>query len=235
MTPDSLATSQTTTQNRLRVFAGAFKGYMGVMPLVAAALAPLLTFLKAIPTYESQRTTLATLSGVLGFLTLAWLFYVRRTIALGSLVKGFRFLLNIIPFLLIVGTIASFIGYFQILGESTGTALQLAVKSQWSYVEKDQPSEFKTESDILRHWDDRPIPHATLLELLYLGIFLSAESAFVMMALREYINDTRSVSELEWMFGKQDAEALRDMQKGIQERLQSEAVSKFGAPPEKNS
>jgi hypothetical protein len=91
MTPSSLTTAQTTTQNRLRVFANAFKGYMGVMSLVTAALAPLLTLLKAIPTYESQRTTLATLSGVLGFLILAWLFYVRRTIALGSLVKGFRF------------------------------------------------------------------------------------------------------------------------------------------------
>jgi hypothetical protein len=82
-------TTQTTTQNRLRVFANAFKGYMGVMPVITAALAPLLTFLKAIPTYESQRTTLATLSGVLGFLLLAWLFYIRRTIALGSLVRGF--------------------------------------------------------------------------------------------------------------------------------------------------
>jgi hypothetical protein len=201
---------------------------MGVMPLVAAALAPLLTFLKAIPTYESQRTTLATLSGVLGFLTLAWLFYVRRTIALGSLVKGFRFLLNMVPFLLIVGTVASFIGYFQILGESTGTALELSVKKQWTYVEKDKAFEFKTGSDVLRHWDDRPIPHSTSLELLYLGIFLSSEGDFVLMALREYINDTRHVSELEWMFGKQDTDALKDMQKSIQDRLQREAASNSG-------
>ena len=57
--PSGALTTQTTTQNRLQVFARAFKGYMGVMPLVTAALAPLLTFLKAIPTYEGQRTTLA--------------------------------------------------------------------------------------------------------------------------------------------------------------------------------
>src|SRR4029077_10819001 len=123
------------TQNRLRVFASAFKGYMGVMPVVTAALAPLLTFLKALPTYESQRTTLATLSGVLGFLTLAWLFYVRRTIALGSLVRGFRFLINITPFLLIVCTLASFIGYFQILGKSTDAALKLVQEDPAKYVE----------------------------------------------------------------------------------------------------
>jgi hypothetical protein len=45
--------------------------------------------------------------------------------------------------------------------------------------------------------------------------------------------DTRRVSELEWMFGKQDAQALKDMQKSIQERLQSEAALDSGAPPEK--
>jgi len=219
MAPDSLTTDH-TTQNRLRVFANAFKGYMGVMPIVTAALAPLLTFLKAIPTYESQRTTLATLSGVLGFLLLAWLFYVRRTIALGSLVRGFRFLINIIPFLLIVGTVVSFIAYVQVLGASTSSGLQLAEKGQWIY---DKGSEFKTGSDVLEHWDDRPVPQSTSLELLYLGIFLSAECAFVLMALREYINDTRKVSELEWMFGKQDAEALREMQKSIQDRLQRDA------------
>lgn len=225
MATSPATTAQNITQNRLRVFANAFKGYMGVMPLVAAALAPLLTFLKAIPTYETQRTTLATLSGVLGFLLLAWLFYVRRTIALGSLVRGFRFIINMIPFLLIVGTVGSFIGYFQILGESTSSALELANKEHWTYVEKDKPLEFQTGSDVLRHWEDRPIPHSSFLELLYLAIFLSAECAFVLMALREYINDTRHVSELEWMFGKQDAQALLEMQQNIQERLQRDAAS----------
>jgi hypothetical protein len=225
MASGSVTTPQSTTQNRLRVFANAFKGYMGVMPLVAAALAPLLTFLKAIPTYESQRTTLATLSGILGFLLLAWLFYIRRTIALGSLVRGFRFLINTIPFLLIVGTVASFIGYFQILGLSTGVAIAQANKNQWTYAGKDKASEFKTGSEVLRNWDDRRIPYSASLQLLYLAIFLSAECAFVLMALREYINDARHVSELEWMFGKQDAQALVKMQESIQTRLQSEAGS----------
>jgi len=226
MASNSLTTAQTTTQNRLRVFADAFKGYMGVMPIVAAALAPLLTFLKAIPRYESQRGTLATLSGILGFLLLAWLFYVRRTIALGSLIRGFRFLINMIPFLLIVGTVASFIGYFQLLGVSTGTALTLADKNQWTYAEKDKSVGFKTESDVLKHWDDRPVPYSASLQLLYLAIFLAAECAFVLMALREYINDTRRVSELEWMFGKQDAQALTEMQESIQARLKREAAQR---------
>jgi hypothetical protein len=50
MTSDSSTTAQANGHNRLCVFASAFKGYMSVMPLVTAALAPLLTLLKAIPT-----------------------------------------------------------------------------------------------------------------------------------------------------------------------------------------
>ena len=59
MRSDPTTAGATSGQNRLQVFASAFKGYMGVMPVVIAALAPVLTLLKAIPTYESQRTTLA--------------------------------------------------------------------------------------------------------------------------------------------------------------------------------
>jgi hypothetical protein len=135
-----------------------------------------------------------------------------------------------IPFLLIVGTVASFIGYFQILGASTGTALSLADQNRWTYTEKDKVSDFKTGSEVLRHWDDRPIPYSFLLQMLYLAIFLSAECAFVLMALREYINDTRRVSELEWMFGKQDAKALTEMQESIQARLRSEADLELRTP-----
>jgi hypothetical protein len=235
MAPTFQTTAETATQNRLSIFANAFKGYMGTMPVVAAALAPLLTFLKAIPMYESQKSILATLSGVLGFLLLAWLFYVRRTIALGSLIRGFRSLINMTPFLLIVGTLAAFIGYFQILGASTATSLELATKQHWTYLANNKALDFETGSDVLKHWDDRPISRSTALELLYLSIFLSAESAFVVMALREYINDTRQVSELEWMFGKQDAPALAEIQKRIQDRLQNDANQKQNTPPEQTA
>src|SRR5437899_1051201 len=71
----------TAQENRLRKFAGFFKGYMGIMPLVTAGLAPLLTMMKAIPVFESQKSTLATYSGLLGFLLLAWVFYARRAFA----------------------------------------------------------------------------------------------------------------------------------------------------------
>jgi len=103
---------------------------MSVMPIVTAALAPILTFLKAIPMYECERKTLATLSGILGFLLLAWLFYVRRTIALGSLMKGFRFFINMLPLFLIIGTLAAYLGYSQLLQQSLDSALEQAKNGQ---------------------------------------------------------------------------------------------------------
>jgi hypothetical protein len=92
-----MTTAQESQENRLLAFANVFKGYMGVMPIVTAALAPVLTAMNVIPTYETQRKPLAVMAGILGFLLLAWLFYVRRTIALGSITRGFRVLFNLQP------------------------------------------------------------------------------------------------------------------------------------------
>ncbi len=40
---------QAAQQNRLSLFANVFKGYMGIMPTVTAALAPILTAMNALP------------------------------------------------------------------------------------------------------------------------------------------------------------------------------------------
>src|ERR1700723_3544787 len=98
----STGTEAATQKTRLEIFVNVFKSYMGVMPMVTAALAPLLTALNVLPMYTPQRKALATMAGVLGFLLLAWLFYVRRTIALGSVTRGYRVLFNLCPLVLIL-------------------------------------------------------------------------------------------------------------------------------------
>jgi hypothetical protein len=80
---------QPIQSNRLKNFAQLFKGYMGVMPMVTAATAPILTLVKAIPVYNSQKTSLATYSGLLGFLVVAWVFYARAGFV-RAMVPGFR-------------------------------------------------------------------------------------------------------------------------------------------------
>ena len=185
---------QAAQENRLSLFANVFKGYMGIMPIVTAALAPILTAMNVLPTYESQRKPLATIAGALGFLLLAWIFYVRRTIALGSITHGFRWIFNLLPLVLVFGSVGCYIACAGTLESS----LQALAKS-------DRPI---TRAQALGSLSQEvAIPAPVELQLLYLGMFLCAEGAFVLMALRDYCNGVRHVSEYDWMFGPQDGSA----------------------------
>jgi hypothetical protein len=191
--PATLAAEADAQKTRLAVFASLFKSYMGLMPMVTAALAPLLTALNVLPMYEPQRKPLATMAGVLGFLLLGWLFYVRRTIALGSITKYYRTLFNFTPLLLIGLSILSYVAYTRVLDASI------------SGVIRDNPSSQLKRTDVLRTWtEENDAPDMVELQMLYLGMFLAAEAAFVMMAMREYANDVRGITEFQWMFGPQD-------------------------------
>jgi hypothetical protein len=181
---------------RLQVFANVFKSYMGVMPLVTAALAPLLTAMNVLPIYEPQRKALATMAGMLGFLLLAWLFYVRRTIALGSITRGYRSIFNFLPLLLILASIGCYVMYANTLDASVST------------IQHDNPTQ--TRNQVLETWTaNHAAPHMLELQLLYLSMFLAAEAAFVMMAMREYAIDVRGITEREWMYGAQDGSAAK--------------------------
>jgi len=192
---------QTAQENRLSIFANVFKSYMGIMPVVTAALAPLLTALNVLPTYELQRKPLATLAGVLGFLLLAWIFYVRRTIALGSITHGFRWIFNFLPLVLILGSIGCYVAYANTLDASLGI------------ISKANPAMTRAQA-LGNASQDLAIPDSVELQLLYLGMFLCAEGAFVMMALRDYCNDVRHISEYDWMFGNQDGSTPPSPAKG---------------------
>ena len=98
-----MATAQKSQEDRFLAFANLFKGYMGVMSIITAALAPSLTAMNLVPTYASQRKPLAAVAGVLGFLLVAWLFYVRMTIALGSIKRRTRVFFNLCPIVLHFG------------------------------------------------------------------------------------------------------------------------------------
>jgi hypothetical protein len=187
---DPMTTAQSLQDNRLLAFANVFKGYMGVMPIVTAALAPVITVMNVIPTYKVQREPLAAMAGMLGFLLLSWLFYVRRTIALGSITPGPRALFNVLPFFLIVCSVVCYVAYANTLDAS------LAVLNG-GHAGVPRIQALSSGGEIYS------VPLSARLQLLYLGMFLCPEAAFVMMALREYINGVRKISEREWMFGAQ--------------------------------
>ncbi|MGB6689027.1 MAG: hypothetical protein WBE76_14425 [Terracidiphilus sp.] len=205
--------SDPAQENRLRKFAGFFKSYMGVMPLVTAAVAPILTMSKAIPVFDSEKSTLATYSGLLGFLIVAWVFYARSMFvplmvpyhapalppnanrdlksweyARARIEKRRHQLANLFPLLLIVLSAMSYCFYLIILDD----ALNLGQQS------------FRTSSRktlLQTMGTDYSIPYHGVLQALYLGIFVFAEAAFVVMALREYAYGLLKIPEIEVLGG----------------------------------
>jgi hypothetical protein len=61
--------------------------------------------------------------------------------------------------------------------------------------------ELKTSAEVLQKLESWQIPLGHRLMLLYLGIFIFAESAFIVMALKEYLQDLVKLSELELITG----------------------------------
>jgi hypothetical protein len=70
---------------------------------------------------------------------------------------------------------------------------------------RDHPTEHLQRTAVLASWTkENDAPHSPELQLLYLAMFLSAEAALVTMAMREYANDVRGITEYDWMYGPQD-------------------------------
>jgi hypothetical protein len=196
----------TAQDNRLRKFAGFFKSYMGVMPLVTAAVAPLLTLLKAIPVFETDRTTLATFSGLLGFLMVAWIFYARSMfvptmvpVLAAPVSKGHDAetyaalrrralakragIANLLPLFLIALSVASYVSYLGLLDHIINSRIISG------------PNPISVKDVLQREGTYYAIPYHGYLQVFYLGIFLFSEAAFVVMALREYAYGVLQISE----------------------------------------
>jgi hypothetical protein len=196
----------TVQDNRMRKFAGFFKSYVGVMPLVVAAVAPLLTLLRAIPVFETERTTLATFSGLLGFLMVAWVFYARSILVPTMMpVKAVpvpedrvaevvaarkQRLADLVPLFLIALSVASYVSYLWLLDSTINSRI------------KSGPNPISVKDVLQRMGTYYAIPNDGYLQVCYLGIFLFSEAAFVVMALREYAYGVLQISE---------ASVLRDM------------------------
>jgi hypothetical protein len=202
----------------LSTFSRFFKGYMGVMPVFVAALAPVLTLTRVIPVYQQQRFSLATFAGLLGFLLVAWVFYLRhhmaRALFRGKTVgKAITVVMSIMPLMLIAATVWAYADYNSTINKS------VAAIRVWEYQRsigpvqallsnlKEDPEKSMTilalsipkkqiisRTDALLE-DDFPLPYSTRLMFSYLGIFVFAELAFVLMALREYLQTLLSITD----------------------------------------
>jgi hypothetical protein len=181
-------THTTNRPTRIVVFADFFKGYMSISTIVAAAIPIPVGSLKLIPAYSCQRGYLTVYSSLLCFLVLAFLFSIRHrlcTVMFGDR-KGSGWL-SAVPLLCILLTIGCIAGYHDVLQRSLDHFRLLGVTAK--------------SVDLLQSADESEISYEWLLSILYLGIFVFAEIAFVLMALREHLQDVLCLDEQELLRG----------------------------------
>ena len=173
---------------RIAVFANFFKGYMSVSTIVAASIPIPIATWKLIPIYSQQRGFLTVYASLFCFLLLAFVFSIRHRLAVPMFSKGkMSSFIAALPFILIVLTLASIMTYHAVLQRSIEQLRGLGLRF--------------TTADLLDKVDATEIPYAVPLAACYLGIFIFAESAFVLMAIREYLQDLLQLDEIALLHG----------------------------------
>lgn len=207
MNPPNSPTATSLAQNpsdpqRVKAFARFFKNYMSVSAVVAAALPIPVTSLKLIPTYAAQTSILSTYTTFFCFLTLGFIFYSRHHIGrlmfpeildrgdIHSLsqfrVRRFKqALVAYLPALLILCSLICVYFYHWLLDITLGMLGGRSLTSTAS----------TKASALLALPETYEIPAGNALMFWYLGIFVFAEAAFVLMAMKEYIQDLVRLTE----------------------------------------
>jgi hypothetical protein len=170
---------------RLKAFAHFFKSYMSLAALVTAALPVPVASLKLIPTFEAQTKFLSVYTSLFCFLMLAFLFQCRHSFARWMFLRPRR-VVALLPLALILTAFALVLVYHATIE----SAVRLVQETQ---LLRGMPAGSTVE--VLRDTDYLEIPHALRLAGTYLGFFLAAEAAFILMALREYLQDLLGLEE----------------------------------------
>src|ERR1700730_10292938 len=173
---------------RIRVFADFFKSYMSVSTVVAASIPIPVAGWKLIPAYSQQRGFLTVYASLFFFLLLAFVFSIRHRLAPLMFSSGIgSSLIAATPFVFMILTLGCILSYHATLQESIQQLRDLGIKA--------------TTGDLLRRTDLTQIPRGPALMAYYLGIFVFAESAFTLMAIREYLEDVMRLDEEGLLYG----------------------------------
>jgi len=174
---------------RLAGFANFFKGYMSVSTVVAASIPIPVASWKLIPMYAQQRGFLTVYASLFCFLLLAFVFSVRHRLAGPMFFRGrLGGVVAALPAVFIGLTLACIVGYHALIQQSIGQLRELGFST-------------KTMKDLLDQIDATQIPYGIELAACYLGIFIFAELAFVLMAMREYLQDLLHLDEVSLLRG----------------------------------
>jgi hypothetical protein len=221
-------TEQTT---RLRTFAKFFKSYMSVSALITAALPIPITSFQFIPTFNDQTKYLSVYTSLFCFLLLGYIFYIRHYLARlyfkrdwapnapQETTAGKRrylpsrmrvWLLHALPLIFILISLYSVLAYTKELNSVVANIEGAIAKDSsaasnfgLSKSQLELPIKAKT---ILENVEISKSPNDSIVLLLYyLGIFLFAEAAFILMAIKEYLQDLLKISEEDIINFKFDA------------------------------
>ena len=169
-------------QTRLAVFANFFKSYMSASTLVAASIPIPVASWKLIPIYSQQRGFLTVYASLFCFLLVAFVFSIRHRLAVPMFSRSRAgTLIAALPLVFMLSTLACIVAYHGLMQQSIGELRERGLV-------------FST-TDLLEKVDMTEIPHAVALAACYLGIFIFAEAAFVLMAIREYLQDLLQLEE----------------------------------------
>jgi hypothetical protein len=187
---------------RVETFARFFKNYMSVSAIVAAALPIPVTSFHLIPTYSAHTSLLSVYTTLFCFLLLGLIFYSRHPLARWMFPDSFdthrrgnlgRIVVSLLPAVLIAASLTSLFSYHYLLGQS------IRYYAHWSEIDPGVTSYMAWILTTSELWQ---IPWGSGIVALYLGIFVFAESAFIIMAIKEYLQDLIKLSEVELIRGK---------------------------------
>ncbi len=213
---------------RVKAFARFFKSYMSVSSLVVASLPIPVTSFGLIPTFSAQTKLLSVYASLFCFLILGFIFYGRHRLArwmfpeyfdrdqldyvlrtafpattpgeIAERVRGEkrkhrrrarrRTAITVLPLVLIAASLVSVFQYNDVL---ILNVREIAV-ARGSRADD-------TSKTILQQTDLNGIKYSSRLMILYLAIFLTAEAAFVIMAIKEYLQDLVGLTEMDLIRG----------------------------------
>ncbi len=174
---------------RIRLFANFFKSYMSVSTIVVAAVPIPVSAWKLIPLYAQQKQFLMVYSSLFCYLLVAFVFSIRHWLARRMFARGMRgSWVAVVPLVCILGSVGCICEYHNLLGQSTEQLRSLGLSA--------------TTGELLEKMDSTEIPYGLGLAACYMGFFLFAEAAFVLMAIREYLQDVLQLNERELLHGR---------------------------------
>ncbi len=203
-----------TEARRLRNFSLFFKNYMSISSVVTAALPIPVTSFGLIPTFTAYTKLYSTYTSLFCFLLLGFIFYSRHLLArimfpeyfgrkyglpfTRIVYKLWSYFIIVLPVILIAGSVACILIYDMFLNDAINITRNNLVTFE---IISEQEIVTISYKEILEITNLDLIPNKLWLIGLYLGIFITAEAAFILMAIKEYLQDLVGLKEIDLIKG----------------------------------